>query len=79
MEAAESQIYQLGLISVEIFKKENKVRYQLMIPLGSGWDDAIAVCDEFKATVLKMKETAAAQEQALQEEKEEVCVEPEAS
>ena len=79
MEAAESQIYQLGLISVEIFKKENKVRYQLMIPLGSSWDDAVAVCDEFKDAVLKMKETAAAQEQARQQEKEAVCVEPEVS
>ncbi len=58
MEAVQSQVYQLGLISVEIFKNENKTRYQLMIPLGSKWDEAIAICDEFKSAVSDMKRLA---------------------
>jgi len=58
MEAVQSQVYQLGLISVEIFKNENKTRYQLMIPLGSKWDEAIAICDEFKSTIAEMKKAA---------------------
>jgi hypothetical protein len=67
MEAQQSNIYQLGIVSVEIFKNENKTRYQLMIPLGSKWDEAIAVCDEFKSTIAEMKKSAEdAQEQRNQ-------------
>lgn len=58
MEAAQSNIYQLGIVSVEIFKNENKTRYQFMIPLGSKWDEAIAVCDEFKSALADMKKAA---------------------
>ena len=58
MEAQQSNIYQLGIVSVEIFKNENKTRYQLMIPLGSKWDEAIAVCDEFRSAICDMKKSA---------------------
>ena len=68
---AQSNIYQLGIVSVEIFKNENKTRYQLMIPLGSKWDEAIAVCDEFKSSIADMKKAAedaqAQREQAVPE------------
>lgn len=71
MEAQQPNIYQLGIVSVEIFKNENKTRYQLMIPLGSKWDEAIAVCDEFKSTIADMKKAAedaqAQKEQAVPE------------
>lgn len=66
----QSKVYHLGMISVEIFKKDNKVRYQFMIPLGSSWDDAIGVCDEFKAAIVEMQKMAAAQEESTKKQVE---------
>ncbi len=71
----QNKIYHLGLISVEIFKQDNKVRYQLTLPLGSSWQDAVDVCDEFKAAVIEMQKVALAQEQA-KKDSEQVVVEP---
>jgi hypothetical protein len=71
----QNKIYHLGLISIEIFKKDNKVRYQMTVPLGSSWQEAIDVCDEFKAAIVEMQKTALAQEQA-KKDSEQVAVEP---
>lgn len=64
----QAKVYQLGLISVEIFKKENKVRYQMTVPWGSDWQDAINVCDEFKVALTNMQKLAAEQEQASKDQ-----------
>jgi hypothetical protein len=61
-------IYHLGMVSIEIYKNENKVRYQLMIPLGTKWEDAMSVCDDFKVAIADLEKTAKAQEKERQEQ-----------
>jgi len=47
----------------------------MTVPLGSSWQEAIDVCDEFKAAIVEMQKTALAQEQA-KKDSEQVAVEP---
>jgi len=47
----------------------------MTVPLGSSWQEAIDVCDEFKDAIVEMQKTALAQEQA-KKDSEQVAVEP---
>jgi len=68
MEENKSSVYHLGMVSIEIYKNENKVRYQLMVPLGTKWEDATAVCDDFKVAIADLQEKAKEQEKSRQQE-----------
>ena len=68
MEENKSPVYHLGMVSIEVYKNENKVRYQLMIPLGTKWEDAIAVCDEFKIAIADLQVKAQEQQKSQQHE-----------
>ncbi len=68
MEENKSSIYHLGMVSIEIYKNENKVRYQFMVPLGTKWEDAIAVCDDFKVAIADLQTKA--QEQLKNQQQE---------
>jgi len=68
MEENKSSVYHLGMVSVEIYKNENKTRYQLMIPLGTKWEDAIAVCDDLKVAIADLQVKAQEQQKSQQQE-----------